>query len=309
MVLLPLCAQNPDALEKRSAELEAQYQYEDALKTLTQAVELQGQLSGDQSADYGLALLKLGALERKTGHPDAAGKHYAQAVRLLPGRPETAPVFLFLAIEAVSVKRYPQAVDYLQRAKTMDIGLTGPATMWTAYMYERQGQAEQAEAAYKAALALESSESLERLETTTLYRRFLEDQGRDDEAKALATPSPRPAPIPRAAPVPRTERTSTDSQTGAYRVGGEVTKPSVILKVDPQYSEEARAAKLSASVLVQLVVGADGNPTNMKIVKRAGFGLDDCAVSTIAKWKFKPGEKDGKPVAVFATVEVNFRLL
>ena len=44
-------------------------------------------------------------------------------------------------------------------------------------------------------------------------------------------------------------------------------------------------------------------------LKRAGFGLDDCAVSTIAKWKFKPGEKDGKPVAVFATVEVNFRLL
>lgn len=40
-----------------------------------------------------------------------------------------------------------------------------------------------------------------------------------------------------------------------------------------------------------------------------GFGLDEKAQETIEKWRFEPGRKDGKPVSVLATVEVNFRLL
>ena len=38
-------------------------------------------------------------------------------------------------------------------------------------------------------------------------------------------------------------------------------------------------------------------------------GLDEKAIEAVQKWRFKPGVKDGKPVPVAATVEVNFRLL
>jgi len=47
----------------------------------------------------------------------------------------------------------------------------------------------------------------------------------------------------------------------------------------------------------------------MKVVRGLGLGLDEKALQAISQWKFRPGAKDGQPVAVMATIEVNFRLL
>lgn len=96
---------------------------------------------------------------------------------------------------------------------------------------------------------------------------------------------------------------------GVYRVGGGVSAPAVLYKVDPEYSEEARKAKYSGTVLIQLIVGADGKASAIKVVRSLGLGLDEKAMEAVAKWKFKPGMKNGSPVAVQATIEVNFRLL
>jgi TonB family protein len=96
---------------------------------------------------------------------------------------------------------------------------------------------------------------------------------------------------------------------GAFRVGGGVSQPQVLSKVDPEYSEEARKAKYSGTVLLQLVVDVDGKAKNVKVVKGVGLGLDEKAVEAVMKWKFIPGKKNGSPVPVYATVEVNFRLL
>lgn len=96
---------------------------------------------------------------------------------------------------------------------------------------------------------------------------------------------------------------------GAFRVGGGVSQPAVIFKVDPEYSEEARKAKYSGTVLLQLVVDVDGRAKGIKVVKGVGLGLDEKAIEAVQKWKFSPGKKNGTPVPVYATVEVNFRLL
>ena len=96
---------------------------------------------------------------------------------------------------------------------------------------------------------------------------------------------------------------------GAFRVGGGVSQPQVLSKIDPEYSEEARKAKYSGTVLLQLVVDVDGLAKNIKVVKGVGLGLDEKAVEAVKKWKFIPGKKNGQPVPVYATVEVNFRLL
>jgi TonB family protein len=96
---------------------------------------------------------------------------------------------------------------------------------------------------------------------------------------------------------------------GAYRIGGGVSAPSVLSKVEPEYSEEARKAKWQGTVVLQLVVDDMGRPQNLKVLRSLGLGLDQKAIEAVEKWRFKPGMKDGKPVPVMATIEVNFRLL
>ena len=95
---------------------------------------------------------------------------------------------------------------------------------------------------------------------------------------------------------------------GAFRVGGGVTAPTLVHKVEPEYSEEARKAKFSGTVVLSVEVGPDGLAHNIQVLRSIGMGLDEKAVEAVQKWTFLPGKKDGVPVTVQATIEVNFRL-
>lgn len=96
---------------------------------------------------------------------------------------------------------------------------------------------------------------------------------------------------------------------GVYRIGGGVSAPKLIFKVEPEYSEEARKAKFQGTVVLYVVVDEKGNPKDLKVVRPLGLGLDQKAIEAVSKWRFNPGLKDGKPVPVAAQIEVNFRLL
>ena len=96
---------------------------------------------------------------------------------------------------------------------------------------------------------------------------------------------------------------------GVFRVGGGVTAPALIYKVEPEYSEEARKAKYQGTVLLYVQVDPAGKAINMRVLHSLGLGLDEKAMEAVRKWKFKPGMKDGKAVTVEAQIEVNFRLL
>jgi TonB family protein len=93
-----------------------------------------------------------------------------------------------------------------------------------------------------------------------------------------------------------------------YRVGGGVTAPALIYKTEPEYTEEARQAKYQGTVLLYVEIEPTGMATNIKVQRSLGLGLDQKAVEAVQKWRFKPGMKDGNPVTVQATIEVNFRL-
>ncbi|MBI3682443.1 MAG: energy transducer TonB [Acidobacteria bacterium] len=96
---------------------------------------------------------------------------------------------------------------------------------------------------------------------------------------------------------------------GVYRIGGGVSAPTLVYKIEPEYSEEARKAKFQGTVVLFVVVDEKGLPRDLKVVRPLGLGLDEKAIEAVMKWRFRPGYKDGKPVAVAATIEVNFRLL
>lgn len=102
---------------------------------------------------------------------------------------------------------------------------------------------------------------------------------------------------------------ATPNPPGVYSVGNGVSRPEVIAKVDPEYSEEARAAKYSGSVMLSVVINPDGKAENIQIVKPLGMGLDEKAIEAVEKWRFKPGMNNGVPVNVRAQIEVNFRTL
>ena len=96
---------------------------------------------------------------------------------------------------------------------------------------------------------------------------------------------------------------------GVFRVGGGVTAPTLLHKVEPEYSEEARKAKYQGTVILYIQVDTSGRAVNMRVIHSLGLGLDEKALEAVRQWRFRPGQKDGKPVTVEATIEVNFRLL
>jgi protein TonB len=95
---------------------------------------------------------------------------------------------------------------------------------------------------------------------------------------------------------------------GVYRVGGGVTAPRAIFAPDPEYSEEARKAKFQGTVILTCIVGPDGRPHQIRIARSLGMGLDEKALEAVRVWRFDPALRDGHPVAVEVSIEVNFRL-
>jgi protein TonB len=95
---------------------------------------------------------------------------------------------------------------------------------------------------------------------------------------------------------------------GLRHVGGGVSSPEVIFKVEPEFSEEARKAKFMGVVTVNLVVDTKGLPENVRVIRGVGMGLDEKALEAVRQYRFKPAMENGKPVPVQVNVEVNFQI-
>ncbi|MGB6827550.1 MAG: energy transducer TonB [Terracidiphilus sp.] len=90
--------------------------------------------------------------------------------------------------------------------------------------------------------------------------------------------------------------------------GNGVKAPVLIFAPTPEFSDEARRNKYQGICMIAVVVDAQGIPRNPIVVQRLGEGLDEKALEAIPHYRFKPGMKDGHPVATRVTIEVNFRL-
>jgi len=95
---------------------------------------------------------------------------------------------------------------------------------------------------------------------------------------------------------------------GVYKVGGGISAPQAISAPDPDYTEEARRAKKQGTCVLWLIVDAAGRPRDIKVVRGLGLGLDTKALEAVRQWRFQPALKDGKPVDVQISVEVEFHL-
>jgi protein TonB len=95
---------------------------------------------------------------------------------------------------------------------------------------------------------------------------------------------------------------------GVIQVGGSVSAPVEIYKVEPEFSDEARRAKLSGNVLVNLWVDQSGRATHVRVLQGLGMGLDEKAIDAVRQFRFKPAMENGKPVTVELNIEVGFHI-
>jgi TonB family protein len=171
-------------------------------------------------------------------------------------------------------------------------------------MREDQGDLAQAEQMYTRAANAAPSDSSDRATALELHARLLRRMGRETEAHLDELQA-------------RQIRTKTFAEAAAgsqtsgtvYRIGAGVAPPALIQKVEPEYTDEARMAKYQGTAILSIQVGLDGKAHHLALVRSLGLGLDEKAAEAIRQWTFRPASKDGRPVVVSATVEVNFRLL
>jgi TonB family protein len=304
-ILAANAQKNRDILDQAAVSYEALRKFAEAKKLREAALALAEQVSGKESADYTMALIRLGDLARRYGTPKESEEFYNRALAL-GDRPGVFPALLRLALGISSTDK-EKAREYLERARVVgqDGNEVGTAMTWLAHERQDDPQgATYADSLYRGAMAVENAGSGELALTLEMYAEYLTANGRADEAATLIDG----AKAIRQARVARISPKFTPNAM-AMKVGGGVAAPSLISKVEPEYSEEARSLKFQGTVLLQIVVDTDGKAKDLTLVRGLGHGLDEKAAAAIGLWKFKPGEQGGVPVPVKAQIEVNFRLM
>jgi TonB family protein len=97
--------------------------------------------------------------------------------------------------------------------------------------------------------------------------------------------------------------------SGEAHIRGTVKAPELLSKIEPEYTEEARRAKLQGTVMLRIDVNERGQAQNIMVRESLGLGLDERAIEAVKRWQFRPGTINGKPAVTSALIEVNFRLL
>ena len=94
-----------------------------------------------------------------------------------------------------------------------------------------------------------------------------------------------------------------------YDPGGDVKAPKLVHYVEPQFSSSSKGAFVEGTVRISTVVTPDGVPTSMRVTNGVSAEEDRTAMEALKQWRFRPGTKNGQPVNVRVTVEVDFHLL
>ncbi|MGD0940920.1 MAG: energy transducer TonB [Terracidiphilus sp.] len=91
-------------------------------------------------------------------------------------------------------------------------------------------------------------------------------------------------------------------------IGDSIKAPILVQSAAAEFTDEARRGKHGGVCIVSFVVDRDGKPQDVRIVEKLGYGLDQKAIEAVKRYQFKPAIKDGRPIPVTLTTEVEFRI-
>src|SRR6185436_17047518 len=120
-------------------------------------------------------------------------------------------------------------------------------------------------------------------------------------------------PALRSAKAGEVQTSGFDQRTSAKPSVAAVTKPidqpvEIIFKPTPEYTDEARSARIEGTVSLELEFTAAGDVRVLRVVRGLGHGLDEAAQRAALRIRFKPAQSDGRPIDSRATVHITFRL-
>jgi len=85
--------------------------------------------------------------------------------------------------------------------------------------------------------------------------------------------------------------------------------PACLYCPQARYSAAAVRAKIAGTLVLSVVIGADGTAQRISVQRALPCGLDQQAIEAVKGWRFKAAtDPDGKPAAVIQSIEVTFHL-
>jgi len=117
---------------------------------------------------------------------------------------------------------------------------------------------------------------------------------------------PLPAFTPDAAPVSFGLAGTGDA---AWRMEDMDQVPQPLARLEPAYPARARLRRQEGAVVLEFVVDSAGTTRDIEVVLSDPPGVfDAAAVGAVERWRFRPGVKDGRAVAVRVRQKMTFRL-
>jgi protein TonB len=95
-----------------------------------------------------------------------------------------------------------------------------------------------------------------------------------------------------------------------YRLDGDgkVSEPVEVSRVQPDYPDSARKARLQGTVVLEAVISRTGTVESVRVLRSVNPLLDASAAKAVTRWRYEPARFDGRPVPVYLTVTVRFQL-
>jgi TonB family protein len=106
--------------------------------------------------------------------------------------------------------------------------------------------------------------------------------------------------------IPQKVAQDNSAARSIFHVGGDVTAPKAIYAPEPEFSEASRRAGYGGTCVLSVIVGSDGRPRDIRVVRKLGMQLDEQAIQALREWRFEAAQKAGKPVASLIDVEFSF---
>ncbi|GAB2502420.1 energy transducer TonB [Pseudoxanthomonas sangjuensis] len=132
-----------------------------------------------------------------------------------------------------------------------------------------------------------------------------------EEAPAVVETAPMPPPVEEMppAPPPAAPAATPAPPAGVALAPGDVPAPIPGRNPPPEYPTRAMRRGDTGTVTLRVTVGADGVPTDIEIADRSGSrDLDRAAIEAVRRWRFRPAQRNGQPVAASVDIPITFDL-